>query len=129
MAKKDRVPRNKTEDIDLMEPIDITQFGTDQDPCFGKEYNLSTPECKRCGDSELCAIVMGQNNHIKREKIEAEGRFKDLEIAKSDSNPALENWVKTKISEGLTRSEIISKAKNTFGSTRKEIKDIYKKYK
>lgn len=123
---KTREPRKKTE-VDLMEPIDVTIFGTDDDPCFGKEYNLSTPECKRCGDSELCAIVMGQNNHLKRAQIEKDNRFKDLEIiGKSKGNQALIEWVKVKKEEGLSRSEIIKKAKNTYGSTREEIKEIYK---
>ena len=129
MAKKNsREPREKTKGIDLMEPINITQFGTDDDPCFGKEYNLSTPECKRCGDSELCAIVMGQNNHIKRKTIEDNNRFKDLEIV-NKTNTALEEWVKSKMEEGLKRSEIITKAKNTYGSSREEIKSIYAKFK
>lgn len=129
MAKKARTPREKTKGVDLMEPVDITQFGTKDDPCFGKEYNLSTPECKRCGDSELCAIVMGQNNNLKRKDIESKNRFKDLEIAKKEDNPALVEWVKAKIAEGLTRSEITVKAKKTYGSSRAEIKEIYKKYK
>ena len=125
---KTREPREKTK-ANLMEPIDITIFGTDDDPCFGKGYNLSTPECKRCGDSELCAIVMGQNNHIKRKVIEKDNRFKDLEIVEKQANPALVERVKIKKEEGLTRTEIIKKAKNTYGSTRDEIKAIYKKLK
>ena len=131
MAKKNtREPREKTKEVDFMEPINITQFGTDDDPCFGKEYNLSTPECKRCGDSELCGIVMGQNNHIDRKKIEKNNRFKDLEIVNKPNKPsALEQWVKMKKDEGLKRSEIIKKAKNTYGSTREEIKIVYAKLK
>ena len=27
-------------------------MGTNGDPCFGIEYDLSTKECKLCGDSE-----------------------------------------------------------------------------
>lgn len=129
MAKKERTPREKTKGVDLMEPVDITQFGTKDDPCFGKEYNLSAPECKRCGDSELCAIVMGQNNNLKRKDLESKNRFKDLEIVDKASNPALVEWVKVKIAEGLSSSEIVVKAKKTYGSTRKEIRDIYKKHK
>lgn len=130
MAKKNtRIPRDKTPDINVMEPIDITRFGTDEDPCFGKEYNLASPECKRCGDSELCAIVMAQNNNIARKLIESENRFKDLEIVPKETNEALKKWVSMKIDEGLKRSEIIKKAKNTYGSTREEIKEIYAKLK
>ena len=59
-------------------------------------------------------------------------RFKDLGIPDEEDKPinkSLMNWVKDKLSEGLSRGEIIKKAKNTFGSTRDEIKDIIKKLK
>ena len=111
----------------FLEPIDITQFGTDNDPCFGKLYNLAEQECKRCGDSALCGIVFGQNQNLERKKIEKEHRFKDLEKPNEYDNSALVNWVKDKKAEGLSRTDIIKKAKNTFGSSREEVKSIYKK--
>ena len=46
---------------DILTPIDLTQLGTNGDVCFGIGYDLSTKECKLCGDSELCAFKMSQN--------------------------------------------------------------------
>lgn len=126
MAKK-RKAREKTDDINLMKPIDITKFGSDDDPCFGKLYNLSAEECRRCGDQELCSIVFGQGLHLKRKEVEKETRFKDIEIA--PKNESLIKWVKEKHKEGLSRSEVIKKARNTFGSSRDDIKTIYKNLK
>ena len=132
MAKRKAKEKPSLKPDDFLEPIDITQFGTDNDPCFGKLYNLAEPECKRCGDSALCGIVFGQNLNVKRAEIESNNRFKDLEKPSEEDKPvnkSLINWVKDKLDEGLSRGEIIKKAKNTFGSTRDEIKDIIKKLK
>lgn len=65
--------------IDVLQPVTIDMLGTNDDPCFGKHQDPKCEECQRCGDSELCAIMMQQNNHIKRAEIEAAGNFKDLE--------------------------------------------------
>lgn len=127
MAKKkkeDRKPRKKTEGIDFLKPIDFSKIGTQDDPCFGKHYNLSTDECKRCGDSELCSVLFSLKLNKDRAKIESKESFKDLN---DNDNKALENWVKNKKKEGLSRSQIIKKAKLTFGSTREEIKKIFNK--
>lgn len=135
MASKRKAKKKSTlREEEFLKPIDITQFGSDNDPCFGKLYNLAEPECKRCGDQSLCGIVFGQTLHLERNNVEAKSKFKDLELDKLDKpktteNKALEKWVKNKISEGLTRVQIIKKAKATFGSTRDEIKEIYKKLK
>ncbi len=134
MAKREAKKKSRIKEEEFLKPIDITKFGTDDDPCFGKHYNLAESECRRCGDQSLCAIVFGQKLHLERGKIEKDSKFKDLEIDKLDKkkpteNKALEKWVKTKMKEGLTRSEIITKAKSTYGSTRDEIKEIYKKLK
>lgn len=125
MAKKRREPREKTEGIDYLKPINVLDFGSDNDPCFGKLYNLNADACKRCGDSELCGAVFAQKQNKQRSKQEKKNRFKDIELHKG--NTSLEKWVKDKKEEGLSRSEIIKKAKKTFGSTREEIKNIYKK--
>jgi hypothetical protein len=78
-----RKPRNKmSKKVDLTKPVTIEQLGTKDDPCFGKHYSITAPECQRCGDSELCSIVKAQKNHLKREKIEQQNNFKDLEKPK-----------------------------------------------
>lgn len=127
MSRK-RKPREETE-RDFSAPIDITQFGTEGDPCFGKLYDLSTDECRRCGDSELCGLIFSQTVLKKRrEEIEKKNRFKDLEL-EQQGDSALEKWVKIKKEEGLKRSEVIKLAKNTFGTDREKIKVLWKKTK
>lgn len=78
--KKKRKARNsKKPPEDFLKPIDIMAFGSEADPCFGKHYDLTAPECGRCGDSELCLIKMMQSSTKKRETISEKQRFKDLE--------------------------------------------------
>lgn len=130
MAKKKRIAREKTEDVDFLKPIDITKIGSDDDPCFGKEYDLSSDECKRCGDSELCAVVFSQTKAKElRGSEESKNRFKDMELDEPKENQALAKWVEQKKKDGKKRSEIIKEARRTFGSTRDEIKAIWKKLK
>ena len=57
--KKKQLPDLSKQDI--LTPIDVSTLGTNGDPCFGIGYDLSTKECKLCGDSELCAFKMSQN--------------------------------------------------------------------
>ena len=59
-------------------PVDVTQLGGNGDPCFGKGYDLSTKECKLCGDSELCCIKMSQALNVTRKELEAKNHYKDL---------------------------------------------------
>lgn len=118
-AREATLPKSK-----FMKPIDIKQFGSEDDPCFGKHYDLSDSICKRCGDSELCGVVYSQTTlKDKRKKVESKSRFKDMEL---DANSDLVQWVTEKKKEEMKRSEIIKKAKTMFGSSREEIKKIYK---
>lgn len=71
MAKKQKQKELiKLEDTDILKPIDISQIGSNGDPCFGKEYNLSTKECKMCGDSELCCIKFAELIGKDRKQLE-----------------------------------------------------------
>ena len=65
---------------DVLTPIDVSQLGTNGDPCFGIGYDLSTKECKLCGDSELCAFKMSQNLNITRKELEQKNQYKDLDV-------------------------------------------------
>jgi hypothetical protein len=129
--KGKRKKRKATKGVDFSKPIDIHKVGSDDDPCFGKLYDLSHDTCKRCGDSELCAVVFAQNMAKQRKKLESKTKFKDILLDKEDEkeNKALKKWVKKKVEAGMPRIKIIKKAKATFGSSRKEIKDIIKKIK
>lgn len=118
---KDRKARKATENIDFSKPIDLSIIGTEDDPCFGKLYNLTANECKRCGDSELCGVVFSQEMTKSRRKIAKKKRFKDIEL----EDDSLSRWVAVKKKEGLKRFKIIKLAKKTFGSTSKQIKKLY----
>ena len=63
----------------LLKPFDVTKFGSEDDPCFGKHYDLVADECQVCGDVEVCAIAFANAAHLRRAKIESETKFKDLE--------------------------------------------------
>ena len=54
MAKKNKLPDIKGAQV--LVPTNVSEIIGTRDDCFGKEYDLSTSECKRCGDSELCAV-------------------------------------------------------------------------
>jgi len=84
MAKRQKREEIDPEQLDLLTPIDITQFGTDSDPCFGKLHDLKAPECMRCGDADFCALAKAQHLHSSRLKLEGKQRFKDLEEADED---------------------------------------------
>jgi hypothetical protein len=81
-----REPRKEPKEhkiIDRMKPINFKDLGGENDPCFGKHYDLKAKECKKCGDCEICAIVSGQKNFLSQiEKQEAKNEFKDLGEAK-----------------------------------------------
>jgi len=110
MGTKKRKPRTDLiKKVDLLKPVSIDQLGTANDPCFGKFYDLSTPECKRCGDCEVCAIAMGQKTMMKRLEIEKTQKFKDVE----------ELDIKSK----QTKKEILIELKKAI---RKHVKDYGK---
>jgi hypothetical protein len=54
----DRKPRKSaTYKPDLLVPIDKGQIKLDG-TCFGKEWDITTPECKACSDNVVCSILM-----------------------------------------------------------------------
>lgn len=130
MAKKKRKEREATIKPEaLLKPIDYTKFGTEDDPCFGKLYDLSAPECKICGDQELCGVVFSQNMTKERTKIESQSKFKDLELPRDTNNPVIIKWVKAKQKEGLKRTEIISVGMDLYGVTKTEMRELIRKAK
>lgn len=76
-SRKERITNFKDEL--LLRPFDVTKFGSDNDPCFGKKYDLSADECQECGDIELCAIAFSHKQTLLRLKKEEKFPMKDLE--------------------------------------------------
>lgn len=108
----ERKSRKKTPDVDFSRPINISLFGTDKDPCFGKLNDATHPACKQCGDCELCFIVQSQNLHLKRNRIEKKNAFIDKEMP--DAPKALD---RDKFDEGLI--EYLKGYKDKFKDFRK----------
>ena len=126
MAKKEKMLPDLTKQ-DPLEPIDITQLGTNGDPCFGKEYNLTTKECKMCGDSELCALKMAQVLKITRKELEEKNHYKDLDTL--EDVEGIKKYMRSLKRKGLTRKEIVSKCNTKFEVPKKDLRTIFKQLK
>lgn len=126
--KKDKLKevRKELETGDILEPIDITKLGSGQDPCFGKHYDLSTQECKMCGDSELCCIKFTALMGKTRKELEAETKFKDLEPLVDIEG--CKKYYRKLVREKLGKKEILDKFQSKFELSRKEARDIYRKF-
>lgn len=79
--KEDRKERDsKIPSSRLLTPIDVSRFGSEDDPCFGTLYDLTTDECLNCGDHELCGISFQNTLKQKRTNWELNNPAQDLEI-------------------------------------------------
>lgn len=112
---------------DPLVPIDITTLGTNGDPCFGKGYDLTTKECKLCGDSELCAFKMSQELRITRKELEEKNKYKDLDVL--EDTDAIKKYMRNLKRKGIEKKEIISKAVDKFEVPRDIIRKLYKELK
>ena len=124
MAKKEKL---KLKDHDPLKPIDLTSIGTPNDPCFGKAYDLSTKECKQCGDSEICALKMAQSLGKTRKELEDQNHYKDLDIL--EDIDGIKKYMRKLKREGKTRKEIVSKASQKFEVPTGDLRKIYKEIK
>ena len=121
MAKRKNLPSIK--DHDPLVPIDVTNLGNEND-CFGQAYDLTTKECKLCGDSELCALKMSQNLNITRKQLNEKNHFKDLDIL--EDIPAIKKYMRSLKRKGESRKSIISKASSKFEVPTKDLRKIYR---
>ena len=119
MAKKKQMLPDLTKQ-DILTPLDISQLGSNGDPCFGIGYDLSTKECKLCGDSELCAFKMSQNLNITRKVLEQKNQYKDLDVLEDTVG------IRSLIRKGKDRKEIISKTVEKFEVPKKRIRELYR---
>ena len=120
--KKKQLPDLSKQDI--LTPIDVSTLGTNGDPCFGIGYDLSTKECKLCGDSELCSFKMSQNLNITRKELEQKNQYKDLDVL--EDTVGIKKYIRGLIRKGKEKKEIISKAVEKFEVPRKRIRELYK---
>lgn len=123
--KKQTLPDIKNQDP--LEPINIAELGSNGDPCFGIGYDLSTKECKLCGDSELCAFKMSQNMNITRKELDQKNQYKDLDVL--EDTVGIKKYIRGLIRKGKERKEVITKTVEKFEVPRKRIRELYKECK
>ena len=122
MAKK----KNNLPDIRKNDPlvtIDVNNIGNGDD-CFGQAYDLSTKECKLCGDSELCALKMSQNLNITRKELNEKNHCKDLDIL--EDIDAIKKYMRKLKRAGESRKDIITKASDKFEVPTRDLRKIYR---
>lgn len=111
----------------ILKPLSIEAIGSNGDPCFGIAYDLTTDECKMCGDSELCCIKFAAKMGTTRKEIESESQFKDLESL--IDTKALKKTIRALKRKGEDRKTILDKLQAKYQLTKEEAKVLYKKYK
>lgn len=129
MAKK--VKKNNEIDLskqDIFTPIStVDVLGSKKDPCFGKLFDLTTSECKQCGDSELCAICFAQSMNKTREDIEKENHFKDLDTLVDIKG--VKKYIRALKRKDKPKKEIINMVIKKFEITKEDARSIYRSLK
>lgn len=114
---------NQLQNLNPLQVIDLKSIGSPEDPCFGKNYDLSTKECKLCGDSELCAFSTSQSLHITRAQLEKKNNYKDLDVL--EDTAGIKKYIRSLKRKGSTRKEILEKTSNKFEIPKSRIRTIY----
>lgn len=127
MSRKQKNLPTKGYDPSLLEPLRVEDFGGKKDPCFGVKYDLSTPECKLCGDSELCCTRMAENLGKTRKQMEKENNYKDLDNEVDISG--ITKYIKSMARKDKTKKEILVAIREKYELTVTESRDIYRKSK
>ncbi len=127
MRKKNKQLPDLSKQDPLNPTTDLMLIGTNGDPCFGKGYDLSTKECKQCGDSELCAFKMAQALGKTRKELEETKHYKDLDVLE-DVN-GIKKFMRKLKRNGESRREIVKKASMKFEVPTGDLRKIYKELK
>ena len=109
---------------DPLVPFNLEEIGTNSDPCFGKAYDLSTKECKMCGDSELCAIRMSQTLNVTRKELEEKNQYKAPDML--EDTAGMKKYMRGLIRKGKTRKEVVQKTSEKFEVPTKIVRQLYK---
>lgn len=111
---------------DVLQPVDINSIGSNGDPCFGKAYDLSTAECKQCGDSELCCIKFAAALGKTREELEEANNYKDMEVMVD--KVAAKKTFRSMKRKGAEKKEIIAKLQEKYELPHKEARMLYREF-
>lgn len=126
MAKKKKELAVDMAKQPLFKPVTVAELGTSNDPCFGKHYDLTTKECKMCGDSELCLVAFSQKMNKTRDELNEEHKFKDLDTL-IDIKGA-KKYIRGLKKKGEDKKEILNKVQSKYEITREDARRIYKDY-
>lgn len=124
MAKKNKLI--KLGDTPILKPVDIDSIGSSDDPCFGKAYDLSTQECRSCGDSELCCIKFAEMMGKTRKELEEENQYKDMELLVD--KVAAKKTFRALRRKGEDKKTIIQKLQAKYSITIKEARTLYREF-
>lgn len=134
--RKRKARTEKAPKVETLTPIPLDILGSEDDPCFGKYNDPRDATCQSCGDIEICAIAMGQRNHIKRLKVEASQNFKDMEekeIPKDDrlaNKKLIRKRIRELVEANKNKPDIIEELFGIYGIkgfSKKVLEKIYNK--
>jgi len=108
---------SKVPDTKLLRPFDVTKFGGDDDPCFGKLYSLTDDECLYCGDNELCGIAYMNTLNRKRISYEKENPVLDVEIDALEKEKDVKEFVTKLRDKGFKNMLVKRRVKQRFRMT------------
>jgi hypothetical protein len=111
-------------DEDLMTPGIFYKLGGEDDPCFGKLYDLREDECQLCGDIEACAIKFSRNQHSVRKQEEKKAVYKDLDAGFLEKRLEIIKYIETKKAAGKDPSVIKKLVKRKYQLTIKQLKTL-----
>ena len=123
MPRKER--NSKIPKENLLVPFDVSKFGSEEDPCFGKAYDLSAPECQRCGDLEFCAIAFSQKQHLLRAVAAGQQAAIAFQKRELDTNKTIKAFIRKKQAAGLTKTKIILLASKKFDLPKPNIRKFF----
>lgn len=130
MIKRKKRSKLAKKKIDLSKPVDITIFGSENDPCFGKHHSFDAAECGVCGDSQICQIIVSQMLHVKRAEVSKKQAFIDLEEQHVLKLPILEemilNFIKKSPLRSIRVSTVRTKIDERFNTDKKLTPDYIK---
>jgi hypothetical protein len=68
---------SKTQKVNRSKPKDLTSLTLDPDDCFGKEWEISAPECVRCSQYEECMVLVNDLTKEEEKSVRRGKHFLD----------------------------------------------------
>lgn len=125
--KRKKHKKAKLGKVDLSKPL-IEVLGTEDDPCFG-HHLVTDSNCKKCGDSEVCAIITAQKLNAERKKLSKKNTFRDDEEEQimKDRDKKIARTIRVSRKRKLSDKRIIKKLKRRFNLSEAESKKYLSK--